>query len=264
MLTRPKVILFDWDETIVDSHETIELALAKTLGEVVTNNGYTAKIIDIFLAKTFDDHYLQAKEIYMRYKTHTEHRDVKTAISNALNNTFITMRKTYPEIKHSSRRTYFKEIFLNNYSRVNEVYRKQLTDVSFNTDILMYSGAREVLELVKKANIPTVIVSNKFGKNLRREVKILKLEKYFARVIGSGDCENDKPHPAMVHLALKGISSDDQIQDKWFIGDSITDMECAHAASCTGILYGSNQHKFNCTTYVEDHYALIDLIKQVI
>ena len=264
MLTKPKVILFDWDDTIVDSHEHIELALAKTFAEVVTQRKCTSKVIEVFLQKTFHEHYLQARAIYMRCKEQTNHRDVEKITSDALNNTFIEMRKVYPQIKYSSRRTYFREIFADNYAKINEIYKKQLADVSFNADILMCSGAKEVLELVQQQKIPTVIVSNKFGENLRREVKRLKLEKYFTRVVGAGDCEYDKPHPAMVHLALEGISSNTQVQDKWFIGDSIIDMECAHAANCTAILYGTKQSKFNCTACVHNHYELMNIIKKVI
>ena len=95
----------------------------------------------------------------------------------------------------------------------------------------------KTLEYLKDKPVYLAIASNKKGINLRKETAHLGWEKYFGKVIGADDTPRDKPAPEPVYAALAGsnITAGSEV---WFIGDSVVDLECAHASGCTAIFYG--------------------------
>ncbi|MFN7095475.1 MAG: HAD hydrolase-like protein, partial [Burkholderiales bacterium] len=68
-----------------------------------------------------------------------------------------------------------------------------------------------------------------------------------------------------IDLALKG-SSIIPSQEVWFVGDSLTDMECAYNAGCTAIFYGEDEPTkeifAHCPPHLhcKDHVSLLKLI----
>jgi len=88
---------------------------------------------------------------------------------------------------------------------------------------------------------PLGVVSNKAGPFLRREVEHLGWRHRFGAVIGAGDCEADKPHPAPIWHALAtiGVQPGPSV---WYVGDTALDMKAAHAAGCTAVLLGDAAH----------------------
>lgn len=85
------------------------------------------------------------------------------------------------------------------------------------------------------------IVSNKAGPFLRREVQHLGWNPRFGAVVGAGDCDADKPHPAPIWHALAriGVQPGPAV---WYVGDTALDMQTAHAAGCTAVLLGDAAH----------------------
>jgi phosphoglycolate phosphatase len=79
------------------------------------------------------------------------------------------------------------------------------------------------------------LVSNKTGRLLRKEVEALGWSRHFARIIGAGDAERDKPDRAPVDLALHG-SPYTAGAGVWFIGDTDIDMACALNSGCLPVL----------------------------
>lgn len=96
-------------------------------------------------------------------------------------------------------------------------------------------GVEAVFESLAKAGVYMGVVSNKRGDLLRKDVARSGFAEYFGAIIGAGDAEADKPHPAPVLMALKS-SSVLPAPDVWFVGDSHTDMICAHNTGCSGML----------------------------
>jgi phosphoglycolate phosphatase len=88
---------------------------------------------------------------------------------------------------------------------------------------------------------PLGIVSDKAGGFLRREVEHLGWSARFRAVVGAGDCEADKPHPAPIWhaLAMIGVQAGPLV---WYVGDTALDMQTAHAAGCTAVLLGDAAH----------------------
>ncbi len=88
---------------------------------------------------------------------------------------------------------------------------------------------------------PLGVVSNKAGPFLRHEVEHLGWNDRFGAVVGAGDCDADKPHPAPIWHALTriGVQPGPSV---WYIGDTALDMQAAHAAGCTAVLLGDAAH----------------------
>jgi phosphoglycolate phosphatase len=54
--------------------------------------------------------------------------------------------------------------------------------------------------------------------------------------LGATDAAFDKPDPAPVHKILADTGNAPS-PNVWFVGDSISDMQCAHNAGLTPVLY---------------------------
>ncbi len=182
-LPRPKAVIFDWDDTIVNSWGTALQALNAALtgmgmeawsdAEARRRCGGSAR--DLFQS-LFGDRWQEADKIY--YET-------------------------------------FSRIFLDNMK--------------------IHDDVEAVLKDLSARNVYLAVVSNKRGPLLRAEAEHIGFERYFDRIVGAGDASADKPDPAPVRMALdaSGIVPG---PDVWFIGDSHTDMICAHNTGCTPIL----------------------------
>ena len=67
------------------------------------------------------------------------------------------------------------------------------------------------------------IVSNKEKGLLEEEVKYLFPDAPFNRILGNGDAEYNKPHPAPVYAVLKDTGVDTAKDEVWLVGDSRQD-----------------------------------------
>ena len=103
-------------------------------------------------------------------------------------------------------------------------------------EMIVMSGAVEMLDTIASLDIPMGVVSNKRSDFFRAEVEYLGWNKYFGDVVvGAGDAVADKPNPAPLVL---GVSKYDNMktEDIWYVGDTVVDVECARAAKCPCIL----------------------------
>ena len=113
------------------------------------------------------------------------------------------------------------------YEKYQELTKGQITPLP---------GALGLLKLFADQRVYMAIVSNKLGSNLRNEVEALGWTRYFSEIIGSSDCEYDKPSPICVDRALRNMRSTVDRSCVWFVGDSIADYLCARNAGCVPIL----------------------------
>lgn len=134
---------------------------------------------------------------------------------------------------HSAKDT-FKNLFGDGWEKADKVYYDTFLSIVLDK-IETIPGAAETLEALRGHKIYLAVVSNKRGALLRREAAHLGFADLFDALVGAGDADQDKPHPAPVYKALEG-SGIDPGTDVWFIGDSHIDMLCAGNAGCTGIL----------------------------
>jgi phosphoglycolate phosphatase len=101
----------------------------------------------------------------------------------------------------------------------------------------MMPGAAGLLESLRVADVPLVVVSNKDPLFLGREIAHMNWQGYFAAVVGAQEAAADKPDPAPLLLGLSRIGQGPG-PDVWMVGDTDIDMKAAVAAGCTPILVG--------------------------
>lgn len=179
----PKAVLFDWDDTIIDSWSVALQAVNTTLtsfgktpwtdAEARGHSGPSAR--DMFM-QHFGERWQEADKIYF------------------------------------------------------ETYKKLQAE-----NIRLHTHVEDILRLLKENSVYMGVVSNKRGAQLRTEVSQLNFDHYFQSVVGAGDARADKPSAEPIFLALResGIAPSKEV---WFIGDSHTDMMCAHGAGCSALL----------------------------
>jgi phosphoglycolate phosphatase len=200
--------------------------------------------------------------------------DTWPTIHGALEKTFIEMGHepwTFEETKekvHRSMRDAFPEIFGDRWQEAGEKYLMHFKG-SHLDNLTPLEGAEEVLKELLKTNIYVSLVSNKTGENLRKEVEHIGWNEYFVKVVGAKDAEEDKPSPKPVLMALAG-SGVDLNREVWFVGDSITDMECAYNCGCVPIFYGDQDLKSERFAnhqpdfHFKDHNEMIKIINKFV
>lgn len=162
------------------------------------------------------------------------------ATSAALNTALVAMgHAAWSEAEMRERtgpsaRDLFKGLFGDDWQKADKIFYDTYQNTILDK-IVMLEGAAETLRQLHEDGVYMAIVSNKRGSALRREVEHLELSKYFNKVVGAGDAPADKPDPSTIHMVLEG-SGITAGADVYFIGDSATDMQCAHNAGCTPVL----------------------------
>lgn len=198
--------------------------------------------------------------------------DTWPTIHGALTQTFIemghepwTLEQTKERV-HRSLRDSFPEIFGDRWQEAGDKYLSNFKRIHL-LNLTPLEGAEEVLqELQFHPDIYIALVSNKTGSNLRLEVDHIGWTPYFKKVIGAKDAEEDKPSPKPVLMALEG-SGITLGRDIWFVGDSITDMECAHNCGCVPVFYGDQDltsprfANHQPELHFRNHYGLVETIK---
>ncbi len=209
-LPKPSALVFDWDNTLVDTWPVIHHALTETF----TRMGIEPWDLDT-----------------------TKNRVAK------------------------SMRDHFPALFGDRWEEAGEIYTTTYKS-NHLTALNPLPQALEMLELLAASPIYAAVVSNKQGPTLRLEAKHMGWDKYFSKLVGSNDAAADKPDPAPLLLALEGsgISPNPEV---WFIGDTLTDVECALNANCTPIFYGDNilpEEVAAKVFFIDDHGHLGRLI----
>ena len=186
----PKAIIFDWDNTLVDTWPLIHHAINTTMKKM-------------------------GRELWSLDK-----------IKNQI---------------HKSMRESFPPLFGDRWQEAGEIYKNSYRSQHLE-EIQFLPGAIELINFANRQGILLSIISNKMGDTLRIEANNLSITDKFFTLIGSGDADFDKPHQAPVDLALKGSNINPEADLVWFVGDTITDIECAINSSCQPILYGEGRN----------------------
>jgi phosphoglycolate phosphatase len=186
----PKAVIFDWDNTLVDTWPLIHYAINTTMEKM-------------------------GRELWSLEK-------VKNDI-------------------HKSMRESFPPLFGDRWQEAGEIYKSSYRSQHLEK-LEFLPGAIELINFLHQKGILLFVISNKMGDTLRLEVSSLNLDGKFLSLVGSGDAKMDKPHKAPVDLALQGSGLDAKKDLIWFVGDTITDVECAINSSCQPILYGEGNN----------------------
>jgi phosphoglycolate phosphatase len=147
---------------------------------------------------------------------------------------------TADEVKaraHGSLRDAFPALFGDRAIEAEKVFYETFHRIHLEK-LAPLPGAEKLLERACAEGRYVAVVSNKMGDNLRTEVAHLGWGRWIAKAVGARDAKRDKPAPDPIYLALDGtgIAPDERV---WMVGDTPADLECAHAAGCTPVFFGS-------------------------
>ena len=199
--------------------------------------------------------------------------DTWPIIYGAMSQTFVDMGHepwSFEETKlrvHRSMRDAFPDIFGEKWEEAASLYQAHYKSKHLEA-LQALPMAQDILEFLKPQDIFIAVVSNKRGENLRKEIKHMEWEHYFSSIVGATDAEEDKPSTAPVNMALNG-SGITLGKNVWFVGDSITDMECAHNSGCLPLFYGDDdplaERYQHCrpVKHLKNHDELMRLLKEV-
>lgn len=159
----------------------------------------------------------------------------------------------------ASLRDTFPGMFGEAWERARDVFYEALERTHLQ-HVTPLPGAAQTLAHARMLGLTLAVVSNKTGRYLRREAEALGWSGHFVTLIGAGDAEADKPHPAPIRLALSalGIEAGPRV---WYVGDTALDMQAARNAGVLPVLIGDASHdggpaRAAPVLHLADHTAL--------
>ncbi|MDD2533235.1 MAG: HAD-IA family hydrolase [Eubacteriales bacterium] len=101
----------------------------------------------------------------------------------------------------------------------------------------LFVGIPQMLQTLRKMNIPTAIVTSKRNVALQPSLRDFELAEYFDLIITKEDTVRHKPNPDPLFAAMDrlGLSQPGRVI---YVGDSIHDLECAVRAGCQPVMVG--------------------------
>lgn len=191
LLKKPKAIIFDWDNTLVDTWPLIQTSIDATMVQMGKEPWGLKKVMDNI---------------------------------------------------HKSMRESFPVIFGDDWEKAGKIYTSTYRSINLNK-LNFLPNALQLINTIEEKGILQFIISNKMGPTLRKEAESLGVDKRFFSLIGAGDAVADKPSRHPVELALIGSDLDPMKDEIWFVGDTVTDLECAYNSGCQPIIVGISEEE---------------------
>ncbi|PSF07161.1 HAD family hydrolase [Marinobacter fuscus] len=213
----PKVMVFDWHGTLVDTHDAMFSAMEDMLPQL-EELGLVEQLLPEDACRTEDDARLvRYIRIYRRLHPRilAERRVSRTDIFNAIFGDNVPAKR----IAHHA---------------YNQAYRKYFGKVK-----PFQPGAREYLSALKAAGIKLAVSTNRNREFLDKELQILDNGRWldlFDATVCADDVTEYKPDPQVILKALEKLGLPAN-QHAWYVGDSYIDMLTAHRAGVAGIFY---------------------------
>jgi len=216
-LTPPRVMLFDWHGTLVDTLD----AMYKTMEEMLPQ----LESLDLVRHLVPED-------------------QCKTADDVKLVRYIRIFRKLHPKIlaeRRVSRTEIFNAIFAANtdakriaHQAYNRCYRKHYGAVTPFQD-----GLFEYLGTLRKLGIKLAIATNRSREFLDHELDLVERGRWkvlFDTQVCADDVTEYKPAPDIIHQTLANLHEPCDL-GVWYVGDSHTDMLTAYNAGITPVFY---------------------------
>ena len=217
VLTPPKVIIFDWHSTLVDTLD----AMYHAVDDTITQFGELGLIDRL-----------------------TPHGESKTKEDGKLVDYVRKHHKLHPKIKKQgkiSRTDIFEVLFDGDeeakkiaHAAFDDNYRKHFGEIH-----PFEEGIEQMLADLQGRGIKLAVLTNRNREFLRHEIRKIGINgwsHHFETSVCGDEVENRKPAPDPI---LKAVEKMNEHADKscWYVGDSTTDTACAKAAGVTNIFY---------------------------
>lgn len=219
-LSYPKVILFDWHATLVDTLDAMYRAVDDLLNDL-REMKLLEQLVDASQCKSPDDQRLVE---YVRQNL-----------------------KLHPKIKHDrkiSRTDIFEILFADN-EVAKKLAHKAFTDhyrKYFGTALPFEPKVRHMLEGLRSLGITIGVITNRDREFLMHEINTVDggWAHLFDTEICGDDTEQRKPHPDQIYKAAENLGCT-LGPDVWYVGDSTTDVVAAKTAGITSVFFNGAQ-----------------------
>jgi len=256
-LRPPKVIIFDWHATLVDTRDAMYHAVDDLLPQF-DGLELIDRLIDPTLSKTVED----AKLVeYVR-----------------------DYRRLHPKVK-AERKISRTDIFEVLFGSDEEA--KDIAHIAFNHCYRNHfgeahpieTGVRDMLIELSNLHIKIGVLSNRDREFLQHELEFIDNGSWvnlFGTVVGGDDIQKRKPAPDPIEKAIENLGENPGLHC-WYVGDSTTDTISAKIAGVTNIFYngaqwepdwisrifpGTEEHPHQPDCVVNDFIEFLSLVKQ--
>ncbi|MES0872418.1 HAD family hydrolase [Sinimarinibacterium thermocellulolyticum] len=213
----PRVVLFDWHATLVDTMDAMYYALDEVLPRLV-ELGLVERLVPPARSKTLEDARLVK---YVR-----EHA------------------RLHPKIK-AERRISRTDIFEVLFGDDEEA--KAIAHAEFDRSYARHFGlvkpmeadARRQLEALRALGIRLGVLSNRSRRYMAHEIYTVDgsgWQDLFDTMVCGDDVQRRKPHPDLILRALQNLGAAAD-EGTWYVGDSTTDVIAAKHAGVTAVFY---------------------------
>lgn len=221
MLTPPKVILFDWHSTLVDTLDAMYHAVDDTIakfGEL----GLIDRMTPPGKSRTRED----ARLVDYVRKHHKLHPKIKKEGKVSRTDIFEILFDDDEEAKEIA------------HDEFNKNYRKHFGEIH-----PFEEGIEEMLADLRRRDIKIGVLTNRNREFLEQEIKKIGINgwsHHFNTLVCGDDVIRRKPAPDLILKALENVDEEADM-DCWYVGDSTTDTACAKEAGVTNIFYNGAQ-----------------------
>ncbi|MDD3764549.1 MAG: HAD-IA family hydrolase [Nevskiales bacterium] len=214
---RPRVLLFDWHATLVDTMDAMYYALEDVLPRLVAL-GLIDRLVAPAQSKTLED----AKLVkYVRDHARL-HPKLKAERKVSRTDIFEVLFGDDQDAKATAHRA-----FDESYARHFGIVRP------------MEADARSRLEALQARGLRIGVLTNRQRRFMAHEVYTVDGDGWhelFETIVCGDDVERRKPHPDLIHRALDELGESAALSC-WYVGDSTTDVIAARRAGVTAIFY---------------------------
>jgi len=216
-LAAPKIILFDWHGTLVDTLDAMYSAMEEMLPQLEELDLVSHLIPEEHCKSEEDVKLVRYIRIFRRLhpKILAERRISRTEIFNAIFAENI-------EARRSAHKAY------------NQCYRSHYGEVK-----PYQQGVFEYLSSIKRLGIKIGVATNRSREFLDHELSIVDAGRWkdiFDTTVCADDVEDYKPSPDVIHQAIEHLGKTAN-ESVWYVGDSHTDMVTALYAGVTRVFY---------------------------
>lgn len=259
LLRSPRIILFDWHGTLVDTNDAMYRAMDDML-DGIERLGLADRLADPRACNRDDDRALLA---YVR----AHHRLLPRVVSERRTSRTDLLEILFrgdEEAKQQANAAY------------NACYRNHFGDVK-----PLAPGIRDLLSDLCQRGVRLGILTNRAREFLDRELATVDggtWAPFFDDSVSGDDCAELKPSPAPVLRALRNFGAE-PATDVWYVGDSTSDTIAAKTAGVASIFFkggrgdagwveslfpGTAAFPHRPDRVIEDHRELLALVKSAL
>jgi phosphoglycolate phosphatase len=255
----PRVLLFDWHATLVDTHDAMYYAVNDVLPKL-EELGLMDRIISIEESKTLDD-----AKLVMYIREFLElHPKVVEARRVSRTDIFEILFGDDEEAKHIAHKE-FHHAYRNHYGKVTP----------------FEDAFPEVLAELRDMDLVLGVLTNRDREFMEHEIEAVGesgWRHFFETMVCGDDVAMRKPAPDSIFKALENLAKEPG-PDTWYIGDSTTDTIAAKRARVTNVFYNGAgwdqtwldkifpdtiRHPYKPDAVVNTSLELLDVVKQFV